>query len=1182
MDQISKYGLYFVYIGMCVGVASFVEAFSWIKTGERQCSRMRCLYLKAILRQDDGFFDVQGTDTADVVNSVAADTETIQGVLSEKVPHFVVNISTFVGSYVVGFYLTSRLALISLAFIPFLVIPGLLYGRILVNLTKSMHAEYRKAGMVAEQALSAIRTVYAFSGEERTLREYSGALEGMVKVGLKQGLGKGLAVGSNGVVFGIWAFLSWYGSTLVINSGLNGGKVVATGLSAIIGGLALGNSLPDLKYFMEASVAGARICDMIERVPTIDTENEEGLVLGPGEVKGEIELKNVSFIYPARPESLIFNDFTLRIPASKTMALVGGSGSGKSTVVALLLRLYDPLQGLISLDGTPIKLIQLKCLRAHMGLVSQEPALFATTVKHNIMLGKEGASMEDIIEAAKKANAHNFISQLPNSYETQVGERGVQMSGGQKQRIAIARAMLKDPPILLLDEATSALDAESEGVVQAALDQAALGRTTLVVAHRLSTIRNADLIAVLQNGQVVEIGDHNELSAKGGAYATLVHAASIGDDARTAPSSSPLAVAHSAPRYSTSLIRRSTSSRVSFGLDLSAELTLQATEEPGASLPLPPSADSSPPSFRRLIALNKPEWRQALLGTLGASIFGVIQPLYAFTLGSVITAFYLKDHSRQRRLIQDYSFVFAALTVACFLTNTLQHYNFGAMGERLTKRVRQRMLANILRFEVGWFDEPGNSSGAVCGRLASEANLVRALVGDRLSLIITTVVATVAAATFGLVISWRLAVVIIAVQPLVILCFYVRRVLIKNVSIQTLSMQQQSSHLAAEAVMHHRIIAAFSSQESILRLFETLQEDSRRGATRQALLGGLGMGSAQLTTFFSWALDFWYGGRLVSKGLLTLDQMFKTFFILVSTGRVIADAGSMTSDIAKGAAAVGSVFATLDRISRINPEEPEAERVERVAGDVELRHVDFAYPARPEVLVFRDFSLRAKAGQSVALVGQSGSGKSTVIGLILRFYDPLKGKVKIDGRDLRELQLRSVRWHIGLVSQEPTLFGGSIRDNILYGNEQATEDEIVEAAKAANAHDFISSLASGYETNVGDRGVQLSGGQKQRIAIARAIVKKPAILLLDEATSALDAQSEKVVQEALERVMANRTTIVVAHRLSTIHSCHTICVLESGCIVESGSHSHLLSKGPSGAYFNLVRLQNQTSLPPLD
>lgn len=1165
MDKVSQYAVYFLYVGLGVGVASFLEASAWIKTAERQASRLRCLYLKAVLRQDEGFFDMQETDTAEVVNSVAADSLTIQEVLAEKVPHFITNLSTFVGSYAVGFYLTYRLAAISLAFMPLLVIPGLLYGRILAGLARRMHAEYRKAGAVAEQAISSVRTVFAFSGEEATLRQFSAQLESTVQLGLKQGLAKGLAIGSNGVVFGIWAFLSWYGSRLVINDGVDGGKVIATGLAAIIGGLALGNCLPNLKYFSEASVAGGRICDMIERVPEIDAEDERGLVLARDEVQGQIELQNVTFAYPARPGSKIFQDFTVSIQAGKTTALVGSSGSGKSTVVALLLRFYDPSHGIISLDGTPIKLLQLKCWRAQMGLVSQEPALFATTVKGNILLGKEGATMEQIVEAAKKANAHNFISQLPDAYETQVGERGVQMSGGQKQRIAIARAMLKDPPILLLDEATSALDAESEHAVQDALDQAALGRTTLVIAHRLSTIRNADTIAVIHHGQVIELGTHDELLAyENGAYSALVLAASdntTSDNNNFASSQAPEV------RNSGSIQRNSMSSRFSTGPERSDELALPENT--------PTSLTSSPPSLKRLIALSKHEWRQAILGTIGASIFGIIQPLYAFTLGSVISAFYLTDRARQHRLIRNYSFVFAALAIACFLTNTVQHYNFAAMGERLTKRVRESMLAKILSFEVGWFDLPENSSGAVCSRLATEANLVRALVGDRWSLIITTLVAIVAAATFGLVISWRLAVVIIAMQPLVIICFYARRVLIKNMSYKALSMQEQSSHLASEAVVNHRIIAAFCSQDTILQLFNTLQGESRRAATRQALLAGLGLGSAQLTTFFSWALDFWYGGRLVSRGLLTLGELFKTFFILVSTGRVVADTGSMTSDIAKGSAAVGAVFATLDRITSIYSDDPQGELLEQVVGDVELRHVDFAYPARPDILVFHDFSLRVRAGQSRALVGQSGSGKSTVIGLIQRFYDPIRGEVKIDGRDVRELHLRSLRHHMGLVSQEPTLFIGSVASNILYGSEQASHDEMVEAAKAANAHDFISSLANGYKTNVGDRGVQLSGGQKQRIAIARAIVRKPSILLLDEATSALDTQSEKVVQEALERVMQNRTTIVVAHRLSTIHNCDSICVLENGAIVESGTHSQLLAKGPSGAYFNLVHRQHQ-------
>ncbi|GER29438.1 ABC transporter B family member [Striga asiatica] len=1134
--SINENALVLCYMACVQWVACFLEGYCWTRTAEKQASRLRSRYLKAVMRQDIGYFDLHVTSTAEVIESVSSDSLVIQDAISEKVPVFIMNLSTFFGSYVVAFIMLWRLALAGFPFIIVLVIPGLMYGRALMSIMRKMKNEYGKAGVIVEQALFSVRTVYSFVGESKTIAAYSDALQGTVKLGSRQGLAKGLAIGSNAVVFAIWSFLSYYGSR------------------------ALGSGLSNLKYFSEASLAAERIKEVIERVPKIDSDSVEGQILE--DVKGEVEFKHVEFAYPSRPESLIFEDFNLKVLAGKTVALVGGSGSGKSTVIALLQRFYDPLGGEILLDGVAIGELQVKWLRSQMGLVSQEPALFATSIKENILFGKEDGSFEEVVEAAKAANAHNFISQLPQGYETQVGERGVQMSGGQKQRIAIARAIIKSPKILLLDEATSALDSESEHAVQEALDKAAVGRTTLVIAHRLSTIRNADIITVVRDGRVVESGAHDELiTDENGLYSSLVH---LSEKTDTTPDE------HRPSNVLDDV--RSTSSRRLSVFSRSSSANSRGLVETGQTM-INVARDEvfGTPSFRRLLAMNMPEWRQAALGCVSAVLFGAIQPVYAFAMGSMISVYFIQDHEAIMKKIRIYAWCFLGLAVFSLLINVCQHYSFASMGENLTKRIRERMLSKILTFEVGWFDRDENSTGAVCSRLAKDANVVRSLVGDRMALLIQTCSAVIIACTMGLAVAWKLALVMIAVQPLIIICYYFKRVLLKNMSSKAIKAQNESSKLAAEAVSNLRTVTAFSSQARILRMLELAQEGPRKESARQSWFAGVGLGTSQSLMTCTWALDFWYGGRLIAGGFIGAKALFQTFMILVSTGRVIADAGTMTNDLAKGADAVRSVFAILDRYSLIEPEDPDGHRPDgKVGGRVDFRGVDFAYPARPKTMILQGFSLEIEAGKSTALVGPSGSGKSTVIGLIERFYDPIAGVVKIDGRDIRTYHLRSLRKHIALVSQEPTLFAGTVRENIAYGSsEDVTEAEVVAAAKLANAHDFISGLKDGYETWCGDRGVQMSGGQKQRIAIARAILKNPSILLLDEATSALDTESEKAVQEALERVMVGRTSMVVAHRLSTIKNCDTIAVLDGGRVVERGTHTSLLGRGPGGVYYSL-------------
>ncbi|KAI4351539.1 hypothetical protein L6164_005897 [Bauhinia variegata] len=1175
LRNINKNALVLCYVACGSFVVCFLEGFCWTRTGERQAAKMRARYLKAILRQEVAYFDLHVTSTSEVITSVSNDSLIIQDCLSEKVPNFLMNFSTLIGSYIVAFAMLWRLAIVGLPFVVLLVIPGLMYGRTLMELARKIKGEYNQAGTIAEQAISSIRTVYSFVGESKTMDAFSDALQGSVKLGLRQGLAKGLAIGSNGVVFAIWSFMCFYGSRLVMYHGAEGGTVFMVGAAMALGGLTLGACLSNMKHFSEATSAGERIMEVIKRVPKIDSENTKGEILE--KVSGEVEFDHVDFAYPSRPHSIILNHFCLKIPAGKTVALVGGSGSGKSTVISLMQRFYDPLGGEIRVDGVAIQSLQLKWVRSQMGLVSQEPALFATSIKENILFGKEDATYEEVVEAAKASNAHNFISQLPQGYDTQVGERGVQMSGGQKQRIAIARAIIKKPIILLLDEATSALDSESERVVQEALDKATVGRTTIIIAHRLSTIQNADIIAVVQNKRVMEMGSHDELIKNdNGLYTSLVRLqqtekSKVQDDTISNPNSIANKDIYNTSSRRLSLVSRSSSansiapSRASYGDE---EVDDVVCEETKFHVPL----------FKRLILLILPEWKHASLGCMSAVLFGAVQPIYAFSMGSMISVYFLTNHKEIKEKTRIYALCFLGLAVFSLVINICQHYSFAYMGEYLTKRIRERMLSKILTFEVGWFDRDENASGAVCSRLDRDASVVRSLVGDQMALLVQTLSAVIIACTMGLVIAWRLAIVMIAVQPIIIVCFYTRRVLLRSMSSKAVKAQDQSSKLAAEAVSNLRTVAAFSSQDRILKMLEKAQEGPSHESIRQSWYAGIGLGCSQSLTSCTWALDFWYGGKLISQGYISAKALLETFMILVSTGRVIADAGSMTTDLAKGSDAMSSVFTVLHSFTRIEPEDPEGYKPNKITGHLEFHNVHFAYPARPNLMIFEGFSIKIAAGKSMALVGQSGSGKSTIIGLIERFYDPIKGTVSIDNIDIKSYNLRSLRKHIALVSQEPMLFGGTIRENIAYGAlKKVDEAEVIEAARAANAHDFISSLQDGYDTVCGDRGVQLSGGQKQRIAIARAILKNPTVLLLDEATSALDSQSEKVVQDALERVMVGRTSVVVAHRLSTIQNCDAIAVLDKGKVVERGTHSSLLAKGPNGAYYSLVSLQRRPS-----
>ncbi|KAK4742017.1 hypothetical protein SAY87_000018 [Trapa incisa] len=1164
--KVAKYSLDFVYLSVAMLFSSWIEVACWMHTGERQAAKLRMAYLRSMLSQDISLFETDAS-TGEVIAAITSDIIIVQDALSEKVGNFMHYISRFLGGFIIGFVKVWQISLVTLSIVPLIALAGGIYAYVATGLITRVRKSYVKAGEIAEEVIGNVRTVQAFAGEEAAVRSYRAALVNTYKYGMRAGLAKGLGLGSlHLVLFLSWALLVWFNSIVVHKEIANGGEAFTTMLNVVIAGLSLGHAAPNISAFVRAKAAAYPLFEMIERNTVSKASSKTGQKLH--KIVGHIQFKDVSFSYPSRPDALIFNKLNLDIPPGKIMALVGGSGSGKSTVVSLIERFYEPRSGQILLDGNDIRDLDLKWLRQQIGLVNQEPALFETTIRENILYGKEDATNADIQQAAALSEALSFINNLPQRFETRVGERGIQLSGGQKQRIAISRAVVKNPSILLLDEATSALDAESEKSVQEALDRAMVGRTTIVVAHRLSTIRNADTIAVVQNGKIVETGNHEELIANpNNVYASLVQLQEAAPNSQRHPSLGPTMDRSLSINYSRELSRTTSSLGTSFRSDRESSIGRSVVDGGDAAF----SRRSRHVSAGRLYSMVGPDWPYGIAGTICALICGAQMPLFALGVSQSLVAYYMDWETTQRE-VKKISLLFCGASVITVIVHGIAHCSFGIMGERLTLRIRLMMFAAILNNEIGWFDEVNNTSGMLSSRLETDATLIRTIVVDHGTILLQNVGLITGSFIIAFILNWRITLVVIATYPLIISGHISEKLFMKGFGGNLSKAYLRANMLAGEAVSNIRTVAAFCLEDKVLGLYSAeLVEPSRRSFTRGQIAGAF-YGISQFFIFSAYGLALWYGSVLVGKELVSFKSVMKSFMVLIVTALAMGETLAMAPDLLKGNQMVASVFEVLDRKTQVVGDVGEELTV--VEGTIELSGVHFSYPSRPEVVIFQDLNLKVKSGKSMALVGQSGSGKSSVLSLILRFYDPTSGKVMVDGKDIKKLRLKWLRKHIGLVQQEPALFATSVYENILYGKEGASESEVIEAAKLANAHSFISGLPEGYSTKVGERGVRLSGGQKQRVAIARAVLKNPEILLLDEATSALDVESERLVQQALDRLTRNRTTVVVAHRLSTIKNADRICVIQDGKVIEQGTHSSLV-ENRDGHYYKLISIQRQ-------
>eukprot|EP01018_Ginkgo_biloba_P027753 Gb_07563 [translate_table: standard] len=1149
LHEVQQICLYMVGLSVIVMIGAYLEVTCWTMAGERTARRIRTKYLRAVLRQDITFFDTR-IGTGDIMHSLATDVTQIQEAMGEKMGHFIHHCCTFISGYIVGFLKSWQVSLVVLAMTPLMIICGIAYRAVHVGLATKEEASYREAGSIAEQAISSIRTVFSFVAEDHLAARYSELLTKSTPFGLKIGFAKGAGMGIIYLVtYSTWAVAFWYGSYLVARGHITGGAAIACFFGVNVGGRGLALALSYFAQFSQGTIAAYRVFQVIDRVPAIDIDDTEGRILP--KVKGTIEFVNVNFSYPARREIPVLKSFHLVVSAGKTIALVGASGGGKSTVFALIERFYDPNQGVVLFDGADIRVFKLTWLRKQIGMVGQEPVLFATSILDNIMYGREDASLNEVTTATIAANVHGFISSLPEGYATQVGERGVQLSGGQKQRIAIARAMLKNPRILLLDEATSSLDSESEAMVQEAIDRIAIGRTTMVIAHRLSTIRNADSISVIQQGVVVEKGKHDELLAKEGAYFSLVNMAStnINEDQNKLPTP-PL------------------TPNLDMSMYTSYEMTKTFKQDPDSTQ----QEEFRPVPLSRILKTQKPEFPMLMLGIFNGMHAGAILAVFPLILGQALQVYFDGDTKKMRKQVNYLSLALVALGVGCIISMTGQQGFCNWAGIKLTRRVREKVFQSILKQEVAWFDQEENSSGVLMSRLSADCSNVRAVLGDRFSILLMGLTSIVVGLVICMVLNWRLTLVAIAVTPFFLGASYFSLIVTMGSKGRN-DAYARASTIAAGAVSNVRTVASFVAQDKLVTAFkEALSEPCKRALKRSQVMG-IALGLSQGAMYLAYTLTLWFGSVLVHQGKAEYGEVYKIFLILVLSSFSVGQLAGMAPDTSKAAVSIPSVFHIIDRKPRIQSDKRKAIKVPNVKGVIDIKNVTFAYPSRPNSIILHNFTLKIKAGGMTALVGASGSGKSTVLWLIQRFYDPNDGKIFLDGIDIKDLHLKWLRKQMALVNQEPALFAGSIRENIAFGSPEATRAEIEEAARSAYIHKFLCSLPNGYETQVGESGVQLSGGQKQRIAIARAILKRSKILLLDEASSALDIESERYVQEAINTIATQATTIVVAHRLSTIREADRIAVVENGSVVELGSHRKLMTSNPDGVYSNLVKTQ---------
>ncbi|CAI7669605.1 unnamed protein product [Penicillium viridicatum] len=1162
--SVSRLSLYIVYLFIAKFVLTYFSMYCFRVTSLRVSAALRLEYMGSLFAQPLSKLDQVSVGT--VVNAITTSSNSIQQSISDKLAILFQSLALLIAAYIIAFKYSWALTLATSSAILFILMVCCLTLPAIFKIQQKVDKADEKHSAIAAEVFGSIRTVISLGAEAPLATRYRQWVEESRKRGMSLSVIMGLQFGLLFfAMYASYALAFWLGLRLFQQGHIaNINTVITVFFSVMIAVSVLGSIASPLMMVSKAASAAASFFEIIDSERIASGGDRDAAALD----SGDIVFEDVQFTYPSRPDTQILMGLNARFERGKTTAIVGPSGSGKSTIVALTERWYSPEQGSISVGQRNIEQLDLKWWRSNIGLVQQEPFLFNDTIFKNVSFGLIGTKWEDepdsvkaglVENACKEAFADEFINRLPKGYETLVGENGTKLSGGQKQRLAIARSIVREPTILILDEATSAIDVRGEKIVQAALDRVSRNRTTLVIAHRLSTVRRADRIIVLRGGLNIEEGTHDELLAvEDGLYRGLVNAqtldVAVDDENDTVDTMEPLK--EELEHYATATAEDSQE--------------VKKTKKRGFFT-----------SVGLLMYESRTHWPFFLL-----ALFGILGAASAYPLQSWLFAKLIDVFSFRGQKLTDaanfWSLWFFVLSLGIAACYAAVGFATNRLAIEMSSTCRTEYFENVLKKSVPFYDLNDNASGSLVSRLATDPKQIQDLVGVNGVFPVISLCSMIGCIAIAFSFGWKLSLVAtFAALPFVFLAAFMRIRYELEFDSMNAAVYSGSSQFAAEAIEAFRTVSALTMEDSILKRYSNLLQEQQKKAFRKAWLATLVFAFSDSVELCAMALTFWYGGQLLASREYEPVSFFVVYMSIILGGQQAGQFFSYGPNIAQGTAAANRM---LDFRSDLSHSENDSEKLKidtaiRTGAHIEFQKVAFKYASQENPL-FTGLDVTIESGQFVAFVGASGCGKTTIISMLERFYDPYKGNIFLNSENITSIDTTSYRRSLSLVAQEPRLFEGTIRDNITLGLDPSeyTDEELIQACTDAEIHSFITSLPDGYSTDLGIKAqTALSGGQRQRLCIARALLRKPTLLLLDEATSSLDSQSEKIVQGALERIAAQRsmTIVAVAHRLATIQKADIIFVFgesqngNGSQIVERGSHQELLRN--KGMYWQMCQ-----------